>query len=54
MPQNGLLQSLVIRSSLDTKEGYKTKAGSTSSVTLTLTLTRIKHWDRAGGGRNIV
>ena len=46
------------RSTLDTKEGYKTKTGSTSLVTLTLasalTLTRIEYWDRAGGGRNIV
>ena len=28
------------RSTLDTKKGYKTKTGSTSSVTLTLTLTK--------------
>ena len=46
------------RSTLDTKKGYKTKTGSTSSVTLalalTLALTRIEYWDRAGGGRNIV
>ena len=28
-----------VRSTLDTKEGYKTKTGSTSSVTMTLTLT---------------
>ena len=46
------------RSTLDTKKGYKTKTGSTSSVTLaltrTLTLTRIEYWDRAGGGWNIV
>ena len=45
------------RSTLDTKKGYKTKTGSTSSVTLTLTLglTLIKteYWDRAGGGGNI-
>ena len=43
------------RSTLDTKKGYKTKIGSTSSVTLTLTLTLIKteYWDRAGGGGNI-
>ena len=40
------------RSTLDPKKGYKTKTGSTSSVTLTLT--RIEYWDRAGGGRNIV
>ena len=40
------------RSTLDTKKGYKTKIGSTSSVTLALT--RIEYWDRAGGGRNIV
>ena len=39
------------RSTLDTKKGYKTKNGSTSSVTLTLTLTLIKteYWDRGGG-----
>ena len=43
------------RSTLDTKKGYKTKTGSTSSVTLTLSLTLIKteYWDRAGGGGNI-
>ena len=45
------------RSTLDPKKGYKTKTGSTSSVTLTLTLglTLIKteYWDRAGGGGNI-
>ena len=45
------------RSTLDTKKGYKTKTGSTSSVTLHLTLpnTLIKteYWDRAGGGGNI-
>ena len=40
------------RSTLDTKKGYKTKTGSTSSVTRTLT--SIEYWDRAGGGRNIV
>ena len=34
-------------SSLD----YKTKTGSTSSVTLTLI--KIEYWDRAGGGGNI-
>ena len=34
------------------KEGYKTKTSSTSSVTLTLT--KIEYWDRAGGVRNIV
>ena len=37
------------RSTLDTKEGYKTKTGSTSSVTLIKT----DYWDRAGGGGNI-
>ena len=37
------------RSTLDTKKGYKTKTGSTSSVTLT----RFEYWDRAGGERNI-
>ena len=45
------------RSTLDTKKGYKTKTGSTSSVTLTLALTLIliktEYWDRAGGGGNI-
>ena len=35
------------RSTLDTKKGYKTKTGSTSSVTLTLIKT--EYWDRAGG-----
>ena len=46
------------RSTLDPKKGYKTKTGSTSSVTLTLgpTLTlelKTEYWDRAGGGGNI-
>ena len=41
------------RSTLDTKKGYKTKTGSTSSVTLTLGLIKIEYWDRAGGGGNI-
>ena len=36
------------RSTLDTKKGYKTKTGSTSSVTLIKT----EYWDRAGGGGN--
>ena len=40
------------RSTLDTKKGYKTKAGSTSSVTVTLN--KIEYWGRASGGRNIV
>ena len=35
------------RSTLDTKKGYKTKTGSTSSVTLTLT--RIEYWDELVG-----
>ena len=39
------------RSTLETKKGYKTKTGSTSSVTLTLIKT--EYWDRAGGGGNI-
>ena len=39
------------RSTLDTRKGYKTKTGSTSSVTLTLIKT--EYWDRAGGGENI-
>ena len=37
------------RSTLDTKKGYKTKTGSTISVSLTKT----QYCDRAGGGRNI-
>ena len=41
------------RSTLDTKKGYKTRTGSTSSVTLTLTLIKTEYWDRAGGGGNI-
>ena len=41
------------RSTLDTKKGYKTKTGSTSSVTLALTLIKTEYWDRAGGGGNI-
>ena len=39
------------RSTLDTKKGYETKTGSTSSVTLALIKT--EYWDRAGGGGNI-
>ena len=39
------------RSTLDTKKGYKTKTGSTSSGTLALIKTEC--WDRAGGGGNI-
>ena len=42
-----------VRSTLDTKKGYKTKTGSTSSVTLTLGLIKTEYWDRAGGGGNI-
>ena len=36
-----------IRSTLDIKEGYKTKTSSTSSVTLTqiVPLTRIEYWE---------
>ena len=41
------------RSTLDTKKGPKTKTGSTSSVTLTLTLIKTEDWDRALGGGNI-
>ena len=42
-----LLATKPSRSTLDTKKGYKTKTGSTSSVTPTLTLNRIKsqYWD---------
>ena len=43
-----------VRSTLDTKEGHKTKTSSTSSVTLTLNLTRMEYWDQARGGRNMV
>ena len=39
------------RSTLDPKKGYKTKTGSTSSVTLSLIKT--EYWDRASGGGNI-
>ena len=39
------------RSTLDAKKGYKTKTGSTSSVTLTLIKT--EYWDQAGGGGTI-
>ena len=46
-----LLAAKPSRSTLDTKKGYKTKTGSTSSVTLTLIKT--EYWDRAGGGGNI-
>ena len=41
------------RSTLDTRKGYKTKTGSTGSVTLILTLIKTKYWDRAGGGGNM-
>ena len=40
----------LFRCTLDTKEGYKTKTSSTTLVTLT----KIRYWDRAGGGRGIV
>ena len=40
-----------VRSTLDTKEGYRTKTGSTNSVTLALIKTA--YWDRAGAGGNI-
>ena len=45
-----------LRSTLDTKKGEKTKTGSTSSVTLALTLTptRIDYWDRTAGEENII
>ena len=46
-----LLLAKLVRSTLDPKEGYKIKSGSTSSVTLTLIKT--EYWDRAGGGGNI-
>ena len=39
-----------VRSTLDTREGYNTKTGSSSLVTLT----RIEYWDRADGGRNML
>ena len=39
-----------VRSTLDTREGYNTKTGSTSLVTLTT----IEYWDRADGGRNML
>ena len=48
-----LLAAKPSRSTLDTKKGYKTKAGSISSVTLALTLIKTEYWDRAGGGGNI-
>ena len=41
-----------VRSTPNTKEGYKTKLGLTNLVTLALT--RIEYWDGAGGGRNII
>ena len=48
---------LLLAATLDTKKGYKTKTGSTSSVILTLTVTlaliKTEYWDRAGGGGNI-
>ena len=39
-----------VRSTLDTREGYNTKTGSTSLVTLT----RIEYSDRADAGRNML
>ena len=45
------LVAKLITLTLNTKEGYKTKTGSPSSVTPTLT--KIESWDRASGGRNI-
>ena len=44
-----LLAAKPSRSTLDTKKCYKTKTGSSSSVTLIKT----EYWDRAGGGGNI-
>ena len=44
------LLAKLVRSTLDTREGYNTKTGSTSSVTLT----RIEYWDRADGRRNML
>ena len=41
------------RSTLDPKKDYKTKTGSTSSVTATLGLIKTENWDRGGGGGNI-
>ena len=41
------------RSTVDTKEFSKTKTGSTSSVTLILSLIKTEYWDRVGGGGNI-
>ena len=52
-----LLAAKLGRSTLHTKKGYKTKTGSTSSVTLTLGLSlpliKTEYWDRAGGRGNI-
>ena len=39
------------RSTLDTKKGYKTKTGSTSSVTLTLGLIKTEYWVPSWWGR---
>ena len=39
-----------VRSTLDTKEGYQTKTGSTSLATRTLIM--IKYWDQDGAERN--
>ena len=44
-----LLAAKPSRSTLYTKKGYKTKTGSTSSVTPIKT----EYWDRAGGGGDI-
>ena len=46
----GCLGAKPVRSTLDTKAGYKTKNGSPCSVTLT----RTEYWDGADGGRNMV
>ena len=45
-----LLFAKLVGCTLDTKEGYKTKTGFTSSVTSTA----IEYWDQAGGGKKIV
>ena len=46
------LLAKLVTLTLDTNEGYKSKVGSPSLVSLTLT--RIESWDRASGGRNIL
>ena len=61
-PRGGRLQPVPMRPTIRRKLGWYRGGGLLAggeqmgmrTRTLTLTLTRIEYWDRAGGGRNIV